>query len=57
MGLNSIVFLSEPLEMVPWFFQLVVLAIAYVLLLRKEGRDGETKKNILKISYPIASKC
>ena len=50
MGLNSIVFLSEPLETVPWFFQQVVLAIAYVLLLRKEGRDGETKKSILKMA-------
>ena len=30
MGLNSIVFLSEPLETVPWFFQQMVLAIAYV---------------------------
>lgn len=50
MGLNSIVFLSEPLETVPWFFQQMVLAIAYVLLLRKEGRDGETKKSILKMA-------
>lgn len=43
-------FLSEPLETVPWFFQLVTFAIAYVMLLRKEGEGAEKKRNVLKMT-------
>lgn len=49
MDLKSIVFLSEPLETVPWFFQQVVLAAAYVLLLRKEGKNGKKKRDAFRM--------
>ena len=50
MGLNSIVFLSEPLETIPWFFQQLALSVAYVLLLRKEGTNGMKKRSLLKMA-------
>lgn len=46
MDMKNIVFLSEPLETVPWLFQQVVIAVSYVLLLRKEGKNSGRKRTL-----------